>query len=530
MKYLLSYIFCICIASSTFSQNGPGGIGNTSGSSTLQLWFNADHGLFSATNAPAIDQDRVSTWKDLSGNNVRANSTSVEKNPTWLQQVSYLNNASAVRFHNNNGVNNQFNGLFTNTYFPVTDATILVVYYPLSSGGGDNLNNLTSSYWYLGAGILDSDINGVNNDFGISYCAESVAYGEGDAASNTDKTIKIAAPLNQSYLSTLIRNNSTGNVTLTSNTGGTISFTETPHVLDAPTRYAIGTTNDATTFTPNYFDGYIASILVFNTKLNAAELIIVQNYLSAKYNISLASNDFYTMDEPANGDFDFNVAGIGMALDGSLHASSKGEGSITISNPSNLQANKFLFWGQNSGSIANYTKFNIPPLVKDRWEPIWRVSKSGGDVGKVDVIFDLPNANPSDTKFMRIVQDLNNNGSFIDEPESSYIDNAYFLGGTSYLFKNVLLQDGIRFILARINTFEEESKLSLTPNGDGVNDVYTITNAKPIKIFDSSGNLVKQLQGPCTWDGTNQEGTVVNTGYYIIQAGDDSYTGITVIH
>jgi gliding motility-associated-like protein len=131
---------------------------------------------------------------------------------------------------------------------------------------------------------------------------------------------------------------------------------------------------------------------------------------------------------------------------------------------------------------------------------------------------------------MRIVQDLNNNGSFIDEPESSYIDNAYFLGGTSYVFKNVLLQDGIRFTLARTNTFEDESKLSLTPNGDGINDSYPINSAKPIKIFDSSGNLIRRLQGPCTWDGTNQEGIVVNTGYYIIQIGEDSFTGITVIH
>jgi flagellar hook assembly protein FlgD len=38
------------------------------------------------------------------------------------------------------------------------------------------------------------------------------------------------------------------------------------------------------------------------------------------------------------------------------------------------------------------------------------------------------------------------------------------------------------------------------------------------------------MQGPCSWDGTNQNGVIVNTGYYIIQIGDDNYTGITVIH
>jgi gliding motility-associated-like protein len=93
-----------------------------------------------------------------------------------------------------------------------------------------------------------------------------------------------------------------------------------------------------------------------------------------------------------------------------------------------------------------------------------------------------------------------------------------------------LLQDGIRFTLARTNTFEEESKLSLTPNGDGLNDVYTIHSKKSVKIFDSSGNLVSQMEGPCIWDGSNQEGIIVNTSYYIRQIGDESYTGITVIH
>jgi len=519
--------------STGLAQTGPGGVGKNDGTSALKLWFKADANVLTATNTPVADNGRINAWKDASGNNISATSTSDEKRPTWIEQASVLNNAPALRFYRANGVLNQFNSLFTNTYFPVSDATIFVVYYPLTSGGGNNTNNLNNSAdaWYWGAGIFDSDITGIQNDFGVTYCAESIAYGEGYSTTSTDNTIKISTPVNQSYISTVTRNNTAGQVVLTSsNNSAPISFLTTPHVLNTPTSYAIGTTNDATTIPINYFDGYIASIIVFDKKLNLAEFIIVQNYLSAKYNIPFLSNDFYTMDQTGNGDFDFNVAGIGMAVDGSAYTTSKGEGSITMTNPSNLQANEFLFWGQNLGSISTFTKTNIPPLVKDRWEPIWRVSKSGGDLGKVDMIFDLPNSNPSETKFLRIVQDLNNNGLFSDETEASFIAEAYYLGGTSYVFKNVLLQDGIRFTLARTNTFEEESTLSLTPNGDGLNDVYTITSKKPIKIFDSSGNLVSQMQGPCTWDGSNQEGVIVNTGYYIIQIGDESYTGITVIH
>jgi hypothetical protein len=532
-KYIHIVFLFFCILPNVFAQTGPGGVGKNDGSSALKLWFKADTNVLTATNAAVADNGKINTWKDASGNNVTATSTSDEKRPTWVEQASVLNNASALRFYNNADATNQFNGLYTSTYSVLTDATIFIVHYPITIGGSDDVTPVygTTSTWFYGAGMLDADMPAFQNDFGLSYSSQSCAYGEGDPAASKDMTIKIPSPINQAYITAVTRDQANSLITLYSSaTAAPVTYVKTIVSLSDPTHYAIGSTTSMTTYPENYYDGYIASIIVFNKKLNLAEFIIVQNYLSAKYNIPLQSNDFYTMDQNGNGDFDFNVAGIGMAVDGSTYTTSKGEGSVTMTNPTNLQANEFLFWGQNSGSISNFTKTNIPPLVKDRWEPIWRVSKSGGDLGKVDVIFDLPNANPSETKFLRIVQDLNNNGSFSDETESSFIAEAYYLGGTSYVFKNVQLQDGIRFTLARTNTFEEESKLSLTPNGDGINDVYTITSKKPVKIFDSSGNLVSQMQGPCTWDGSNQEGLIVNTGYYIIQIGDESYTGITVIH
>ncbi len=530
-----TYIFVLffCILRLGFAQTGPGGVGKNDGSSALKLWFKADTNVLTATNTIVADNDRINTWKDASGNNVAASSVSNEKRPTWIEQVAALNNAPAIRFSSNANATNQFNGLYTNSYSVLTDATIFLVHYPLTVGGGDDITpvNGTSSTWFYGAGILDADVPNFKNDFGLSYSGQSCAYGEGMPATSTDMTIKIPSPINQAYITAVTRDQANSLITLYSSAAATpVTYSKTIVALSDPTNYAIGSTTSMTIFPENYYDGYIANIIVFNKKLNQAEFIIVQNYLSAKYNIPLSSNDFYTMDQSGNGDFDFNVAGIGMASDGSAYTTSKGEGSITITNPSNLQANKFLFWGQNSASISNHTKANIPSMVYDRWEPVWRASKSGGDLGTTDVIFDLLTAKPSETKFLRIIQDINNNGSFSDEPETSFISGALFLGGTSYIFKNVSLQNGIRITLARTNTFEEESKLSLTPNGDGLNDVYVITNPSSIKIFDSSGNLVNQMQGPCIWDGTNQNGIVVNTGYYIIQIGDDNYTGITVIH
>ena len=78
------------------------------------------------------------------------------------------------------------------------------------------------------------------------------------------------------------------------------------------------------------FSGEITEIIAFNETLNLAERIIVQNYLAAKYGISLVANDFYTQDDAANGNFDHNVAGIGKASDDSQHTDSQGTGIIRI--------------------------------------------------------------------------------------------------------------------------------------------------------------------------------------------------------
>src|SRR5690606_36115807 len=98
-----------------------------------------------------------------------------------------------------------------------------------------------------------------------------------------------------------------------------------------------------------FFSGQISEIIMYNAVLNNAERIIVNNYLAAKYGLTLAAaNDIYTMDNPGNRNFDYNVAGIGQANDGSNHTDSQGTGIVRINNPRNLNNNDFLFWGEET--------------------------------------------------------------------------------------------------------------------------------------------------------------------------------------
>src|SRR5690606_25858411 len=89
------------------------------------------------------------------------------------------------------------------------------------------------------------------------------------------------------------------------------------------------------------FGGYMSEIIIYRKSLNITERIIVNNYLSAKYNIPLSSNDLYLMDNPANGNYDHDVAGIGRLTASDLSNDGKGSGIVRILNPTNLGNNEF---------------------------------------------------------------------------------------------------------------------------------------------------------------------------------------------
>ncbi len=63
MKQLINlFIFTMLVQANSFAQNGPGGIGNTTGGSNLKLWLKADAG----TNTTTAGQG-VNSWMEQSG-------------------------------------------------------------------------------------------------------------------------------------------------------------------------------------------------------------------------------------------------------------------------------------------------------------------------------------------------------------------------------------------------------------------------------------------------------------------------------
>lgn len=70
----------------------------------------------------------------------------------------------------------------------------------------------------------------------------------------------------------------------------------------------------------------------------------------------------------------------------------------------------------------------------------------------------------------------------------------------------------------------------ISPNGDGVADSWFFNYTGTIEIFNSRGSLIKTLQGPSTWDGTDKNGAIVSPDYYSIISAESQPFHLTVIY
>jgi internalin A len=70
----------------------------------------------------------------------------------------------------------------------------------------------------------------------------------------------------------------------------------------------------------------------------------------------------------------------------------------------------------------------------------------------------------------------------------------------------------------------------ITPNGDGVDDVYFIQNSGTVRILSKEGRIVKELQVPAEWDGTDHSGTPVPLGFYTLLINNRDKVGIIVLN
>lgn len=427
---ILSYISVLFFGLQLLAQTGPAGVGSTDGSSALKIWLHAEKGLFAdaagsiAAGSANSTRQRIGRWSDQSGNNFHATRNTATYKPGLVLLNSVMNNRPVVEFNRNFSGSDNFNRLTISGNPLIDSMTVIVAFYPRLSGGGsdnDASGGLSSDQYYYGAGLFCTEQPGIQNEYSVCWNSNSFGLGIGNSATASDVTIKLPSSLNSPHIGfsswSRLGTSRIMHDAGTAKTNNTVSI-----VPRSASQIMIGALNTAA-FDVNHFDGYMAQVIAYSRILNQAEEIILHNYLSSYYSIPLSNNDYYSMDENANGDFDFELAAIGMASDGSTQTSAQGESHFAISNPSNLNAGEYLFWAHNN---LSGTSNDVPVGFNARSSKTW-VFQEIGETGTVHITADISGLN-LDTQRVYLALDLNSNGIFADEVKNTGLIKGVYLG------------------------------------------------------------------------------------------------------
>ena len=440
MRYVLSFLSSLLIVSVT-AQTGPGGVGT---SATNLLWLSADQGVTAPTLA-------VSQWADRSGNANHANQSTSNRQPIYL--TNSINGYPAIQFDNDQTTpdflqvndNSTLEGMSGLTAFAVFNLNAgTAISAPRCVFGKRNGVDVQQAYnwffWNSGANLAQHlDIDGTGNRASSSdNLATGVTYLGGF-------TYHGATPSNAQDQVLFNAGTATGNAAETSTSIPNYSSNLLLGVLQGHTGSGANTSR---------FNGRMSEVILYNTVLNSVQQTLVNNYLAAKYGTTLSTNDLYTQDLPANGNFDHDVAGIGRRTSTDLHTDSRGSGIVRINNASGLGDDEYLLWGHNNAAMGSWGVSDYPPALQGRLARVWRVSEVNAsnvavNVGSVDITFDLTGLSPVNVADLRLLVDTDNDGLFADE---TAIGGATNPSGNNFRFTGIsALVNGRRFTLGTVN-------------------------------------------------------------------------------
>ena len=369
---------CVLLACSIFTlaahaapvtgQTGPGGIESTVSSlSTLELWLNAGS-ISGATPMPLSNWNNRSTY---SGAAVVATQSVSAQQPIYIPSVTALNNQPVVRFDGNpsSGQGDVFDVSGLNLG---ANASGFVVYL----NGLQNTNSGSCCRTIFSENTGGTNIG--NNGYSLYLERENInpkrlqiSKGLGTTAPTV---VQNPFPRDDVFHISGFRS-STANTELRDNGGvlnsGVLGGSPTG------TNYQIAGNFGAPA---RSYAGDIAEVALFNRQVNLAEVAIIENYLSAKYNVAI-SNNLYDGDNPGT-DFDRDVFGVGRVDAGNqaLNSGSAGFGIEVIGggSPADLNDGEFILAGHNQAT-AGILDLTSGIIEGERWTRIWNVDTNGAE-------------------------------------------------------------------------------------------------------------------------------------------------------
>jgi len=363
--FLITFIVVSLFPFNTLlGQTGPAGVGNSDGSSGQPenfLWLDA-------ASIGIADGADVVNWNDISGNGTVFSASSSGNLPDY--ELNEVNGLPVVEFNDGNSERlnvNPFNNM-------ASDEITTIIVFATPNNGEALVSYATSGqnneYLLFNPGNLSTYVTGAND-----------AGGNFNDGVNTFNILSTVWDSNGGFLNHFKNSSNVNSATIANGNamvgGGSLTLGGEQDAVDGG--YDAG----------QDFGGQIAEIIAYKKALNDAERLIIENYLSEKYNITIGS-DLYSARDAA---FINNVRGIGTA-DGSNKYSESGFSDALKINEANNSLNGtdefVLFAHDNTVHAENITTDLAEPEIDDRWARSWFVENSG--TVSSELIFDFGNA------------------------------------------------------------------------------------------------------------------------------------------
>lgn len=420
VRFYKSLLLLLVTSNLSYGQFGPGGVGT---SANNKVWLDANRGL-------TIVAGGVNVWADQSGNAFNATANGAAARPTLV--AASVNGYPSLDFDGTDDemwINDNAALDLTQWHFFIVPAVDLAKdYNAWLTKGNDSQENFE---------MLSYSSNNIHTPIYFTDASRTSPSSGGGAVTAGFNIIEY------SYLNTVGRD-------VYKNYGSI--YTDNDNKTPAVNNFSVYIGNEKST-AGRFINGDLAEVIMYNAPLNPAQRIIVNNYLAAKYNLSLTANDFYDEDNAGNGNYDHEVAGIGQETALLNHTDAKGSGIVRILNPTGLNDGEYYLWGHDNGVLGSYASPDYPASLQGRLVRVWRGSMIGA-ITSFDVRFDLTGLGPVVNTDLRLLVDMNNNGIFSDETVAGggIISGATSVGGNVYQFAGVTaMTNNLRFTLGTIN-------------------------------------------------------------------------------
>ncbi|MEZ4722547.1 MAG: hypothetical protein R2813_11800 [Flavobacteriales bacterium] len=469
----------LVVGTLALGHTGPGGVGLSDGTDALELWLRADAEAYSdAGTTLATHGVGVRQWNDQSGNGRDATQATSGNRP--LYHLNAANGYPGLRFTGNLFIDGPALGIGSTSSYTY----LMALRDTTTSLGGINDG---SGHFILDRTTATNNLVSLKPITGSVYAFQKrndAGGGLGGPSTTTNintnsKVIEMRRNYNTNYQ--IYYNNSLQG-TLAESDGAT-----------TPPNPRIG--RHATTANGG-IRGYIYEFIIYSEAINAAQTIIVNNYLAAKYGFALTANDLY--DEDASG-YDHEVAGIGQASDGTNHTDAQGTGAVRINTPNGLGNSEFLIWGHDNGAMSSYGVTDLPAGIQARLARDWAASETG-EVGTVTISFDLSSVFGSiTTSDLRLL--IDDDGVYASGATATA--GATSLGGGVYQWTGIDIDNNQHFTVGSINSTQ-------TP--------------LPVELISFSAIVSDSNAVDLTWTTASE----VNNDYFTIERSFDEETWVAI--